>query len=115
MRTVLFTGAGASRPIGYALTSELLPRVRAELKSGVLFADANGRKKDKQGREELHRYLLGLLPGLERIPDHQLPLITDVFSLVEHALVSGEALPIGVTARYVGSVISSSRRSPIFS
>lgn len=93
--TALFTGAGASRAIGYSLTGELLPRVRDELKRNVLFADTNGEKKDKQDRDELYAYLLGLLPGLERVPDSQLPLITDVFSLVEHAIMSGEALPIG--------------------
>jgi hypothetical protein len=95
MQTVLFTGAGASRAIGYPLTSELLPRVRKELKTGALFVYTNGRKKDRRDRDELRRYLLGLLPGFKRVPDDQLPLITDVFSLVEHALVSGDALPIG--------------------
>lgn len=41
MRIALFTGAGASRAIGYRLTSEILPRVRVELASGDLFARMN--------------------------------------------------------------------------
>lgn len=97
MRTALFTGAGASRAIGYPLTREFLPRIRAELDSGELFSDTNGKKTDDQDREDLRQYLLRLLPGLNAIKDSELPLITDVFSLVEHALVSGEALPIGST------------------
>ncbi|UVT21182.1 MAG: hypothetical protein H8K03_04480 [Nitrospira sp.] len=95
MRTVLFTGAGASRAIGYPLTRELLPRIRAELKNGELFSGINGEKEDEQDCKDLQRYLLRLLPGLSDAKDRQLPLITDVFSLVEHALISGEALPIG--------------------
>jgi len=95
MATALFTGAGASRAIGYPLTGELLPRVRAEIKSGDLFKGVNGRKRDESDRKELKRCLLRLFPGFARVPEKQLPLITDVFSLVEYALLSGEALPVG--------------------
>lgn len=91
----MFTGAGASRAIGYPLTSELLPRVRAELESGILFEDTNGSKSDEKERDELKALLSGLLPGFHDVSDAELPLITDVFSLVEHAIASGDALPIG--------------------
>ncbi len=95
MRTALFTGAGASRAIGYPLTSEFLPRVRSELADGSLFAALADRDAEARDRDDLHRFLTGLLPGFESVQADRLPLITDVFSLVEHALVAGEALPIG--------------------
>jgi len=95
MATALFTGAGASRAIGYALTSELLPRVRGGLRSGELFKDINGPERDARDRQELQQLLTTLLPGFEEAADDKLPLITDVFSLVEHAIVSGESLPVG--------------------
>lgn len=94
MRTALFTGAGASYAIGYPLTSELLPMVRERLNNAELFeitanADAVGYRK------ELRDYLIRLLPGFDDIEAHDLPLITDVFSLVEYSIISGEALSIG--------------------
>lgn len=94
-RMAVFTGAGASRAIGYPLTRDLLPRVRSELKSDVLFKDTNGRKKDQEERQELSVLLHRLLPGFDDVADADLPLITDVFSLVEYAITSGETLPIG--------------------
>jgi hypothetical protein len=94
-KTAIFTGAGASKAIGYPLTRELLPRVRAELRSGVLFADTNTVDSDRHRRNELDRMLRTLLPAFDRVADADLPLITDVFSLVEYAIAAGEALPIG--------------------
>lgn len=94
MDTVLFTGAGASRAIGYPLTSELLPEILRQLEHGTLFKDTNGRQQDAQDRDDLRGCLLALVPGLNH-PDAKLPLITDLFSLVEYALVTGEALPLG--------------------
>ena len=81
--------------MGYPLTRDLLPRVRKELKSGELFKDTNGPRRDREERGELEALLHRLLPGLETVQDSDLPLITDVFSLVEYAIVSGEALPVG--------------------
>jgi hypothetical protein len=95
MRIAIFTGAGASYAIGYPLTSHFLPRVRDELKTGVLFKNTNSRAVDNQERKDLRRYLPGLLPGFWKLPDEELPLITELFSVVEHALSSGESLPIG--------------------
>ena len=95
MRTAVFTGAGASRAIGYPLTHELLPRVRTELDSNELFEDINGPKRDAQDRKELKKHLTTLLPGFRNAEDAHLPLITDIFSLVEYAIVSGESLPVG--------------------
>lgn len=94
-KLAIFTGAGASRAIGYPLTKELLPRVRAELIDGSLFRDLTTRTQEKVDRKHLLKYLVGLLPGFDIVASDDLPLITDVFSLVEHALVAGESLPIG--------------------
>src|SRR5262245_37798842 len=95
MRTALFTGSGASKAIGYPVTRELLPMVRDELRSGELFARTNGKRRDAHCRNELERYLKKLLPGFRKAKNEDLPLITDVFSLVEHAIVAGQALPVG--------------------
>lgn len=94
-RTALFTGAGASYAIGYPLTRDLLPRVRSGLKDGSLFQGVNTPEENREDREALRGYLTGLMPGFERAEDRQLPLITDVFSLVEHSIASDESLPIG--------------------
>ena len=91
----MFTGAGASRAIGYPVTAGLLPRVRQELAQGVLFEDTNGSEEDQRERTELSRLLQGLLPGFADVQDSELPLITDLFSLVEYALASGDAFAIG--------------------
>lgn len=95
MRTALFTGAGASRAIGYPLTADLLPMVREWLKNGALFEVTVGGDDAREYRNELADYLSRLLPGFHDIEDQHLPLITDVFSLVEYSLASGEALSIG--------------------
>ena len=93
--TAIFTGAGASGAIGYPLTKQLLPRIRKEIASGELFADTNGTDIDAEDRSELKRLLIRLMPAFERIEDKDLPLVTDVFSQVEHAIESGTALPAG--------------------
>jgi NAD-dependent SIR2 family protein deacetylase len=98
-KVAVFTGAGASKALGYPLTAELLPRVRAELDNGKLFDDIedepHGRAIEAEDRDTLRRYLMALLPGFATVPAEQLPLITDVFSLLEYALASGEGLPVG--------------------
>lgn len=97
MRTVLFTGAGASKAIGYPLTRELLPRILERLEREQLFENTVGEKKGGQDRKTLEGYIRGLLPGLEilRQSESQLPLITDLFSLVDYSLENNNALPIG--------------------
>jgi len=95
IRTTLFTGAGASRAIGYPLTRDLLPQVRDEIEKGILFEGINGPERDRSDREELKRYLIALYPGFEAVRPERLPLITDAFSLVEYSLSAGEALAVG--------------------
>lgn len=95
MRTTFFTGAGVSKAIGYPLTSELLPRVLKGIKEKTLFNTGDEPEHAAEDRENLGKYLDLLLPGLEDTEVKNLPLITDLFSLVEHAIAADEALPIG--------------------
>src|SRR3954464_279874 len=85
MTTALFTGAGASKAIGYPLTAELLREVRRRIQ----------RKQATLDEKDLHAYLARLLPGFSRTDEKHLPLITDIFSLIEYSIASGESLAIG--------------------
>ncbi len=95
MQTTLFTGAGASRAIGYPLTWEILPAIRKGLKEATLFQCLGAPEQHKGDRLALLGYLQRLLPGFSTAADKVLPLVTDVFSMVEYSLASGEALPVG--------------------
>jgi hypothetical protein len=95
MRTALFTGAGASKAIGYPLTKELLPNLRKALRTRRLFSNASDKGVREAQCAELEGYLHGLMPGFEKAPEKELPLITDVFSLVEYAIASGESFAFG--------------------
>lgn len=83
-------GAGASKPFGCPLTNELLPLIKKRLSSGDLFRKAFDRSQ--ADREELSSYINALLPGLNSIGPEDLPLITDVLSLVDHSLHSSHSL-----------------------
>lgn len=95
MKTTLFTGAGASKAIGYPLTSELLPMIRDRIKSEDLFEEINDRRSNLAACRKLHSYLGKLLPGFDATKREDLPLITDVFSMAEYSLAAGESLPVG--------------------
>lgn len=89
-KLAVFLGAGASRPFGFPLTNELLPRIIKGLDSGDIFGRS---KKAKRYAADLKEYLNTLLPGLNS-PNIELPLITDVLSLIDHSLsVSNLPLP----------------------
>jgi hypothetical protein len=100
-RTAFFTGAGTSKAIGYPLTREFTSRIRNELRAAneTLFDGYVSGKIAKTRCRELRENLLRLMPGFEAAADDKLPLITDVFSLVEHAIAAGDALPIGDETR----------------
>ena len=83
-------GAGASKPFGYPLTNELLPLIKKRLSSGALFL--KGFDKFKADREELSRCINFLLPGLNSVSSEDLPLITDLLSLIDHSLQSSNSL-----------------------
>jgi len=85
-KTAVFMGAGASKPFGFPLTCELLPLMQEKLNSGELF------RRSQSAREELSRYITRLLPGFNSVAPENLPLITDVLSLVDHSLFSSNSL-----------------------
>ena len=86
--TVLFLGAGASRPFGFPVTAEILPEILRRLSTAELFRGTS----PSGGAEERTRALLALLrdvlPGLfeERV---EVPLVTDLLSLLDHMLLAG--------------------------
>jgi NAD-dependent SIR2 family protein deacetylase len=91
MKTIaVFMGAGASKPFGCPLTNELLPLIKKRLSSGELFRKAFD--KFQADREELSRCINVLLPGFNSVGSEDLPLITDVLSLVDHSLHSSNSL-----------------------
>src|ERR1044071_5314509 len=92
--TALFLGAGASRAFGYPLTGDILPGIRAGLNDGTLFPLESNPKRERAKMKRLREHLTTLLPaffddGIE------LPLITDVLSLIDLLLSTGEiAVPM---------------------
>jgi NAD-dependent SIR2 family protein deacetylase len=83
-RQILFVGAGASRACGYPLTSEILPEIKRRLSTNTF--DDEHIEKHEGG---LRRLLRRLVPGSDK---KQQPLITDVLSILDHCLESGEEL-----------------------
>lgn len=93
-RIAVFLGAGASKAFGYPLTMEILPAIKKDLLTGKLF----GSKKGQRAAEaELDSYFDALLPGWGN-REITLPPITDVLSLIDHALISNTSLICGVGA-----------------
>ena len=90
-RTVLFLGAGASAAFGYPVTSAILPGICASLKAGTLFPVASNPKRERAKMQRLRAHLLALFPSIfeETI---ELPLITDLLSLVDLMLSTEEIL-----------------------
>ena len=77
---VVFLGAGASKAMGYPLTSELLPRIVAKLQSGSLF----GRLTDaERKRDRLKKALDALAPGWVH---NRLPTFVDLLSLLDYCI-----------------------------
>ena len=85
MSYAIFLGAGASKSFGFPLTSEVLPRVRSRLRAKQLFDGISG---DKRQESRLRSLLKCLLPGIDEIEDKNLPLITEILSLVDYSLLS---------------------------
>jgi NAD-dependent SIR2 family protein deacetylase len=83
-RLVLFVGAGASRACGYALNSEVLPEIYERLAS-----DEFGDEHVDEWRGPLLRFLDHLMPGGRKAG---LLMITEVLSVIDHCLASGEDL-----------------------
>jgi len=79
----LFLGAGASKPFGFPLTREILPIIRDRLSARSLFTTF---PDSAVCLDDLSRLLLALLPGFNDVTD--LPLITDILSLVDYSLLT---------------------------
>jgi NAD-dependent SIR2 family protein deacetylase len=87
--TVLFLGAGASAAFGYPTTSAILPGIRDGLNSGDLLSKASNPKREQAKMDRLREHLERLLPAIFDVKI-QLPLITDVLSLVDLLISTGE-------------------------
>lgn len=87
-RVAIFLGAGASKAFGYPLTGELLPDLLKYLEDGTL--ESWDYSKDE--RDLLSRGLGELLPGLRTIPRNELPLITDVLTLIDHSMATATSV-----------------------
>src|SRR5262245_60108894 len=100
--TVLFLGAGASRALGYPQTSEILPEILRRLKARRLFTEKDvvqglpgersvvnrrGFHPDPMGVFEAD--LSALFPTL--LHARNPPNITDILSLFDHLIVTGNA------------------------
>jgi hypothetical protein len=90
-KIAFFLGAGASKAFGYPLTGELLPNLRDYLDDGTL-TKWDYSKKDQ---DLLRHGLRSLFPGIERLDRNKLPLITDILTLIDHAVHSGFSLVQG--------------------
>jgi hypothetical protein len=90
-RTVLFLGAGASAAFGYPITSAILPRIREKLEDGTLFPVASNRRREAAKMKRLRQHLESMFPRLFE-PDIELPLITDLLSLIDLMLATEEVL-----------------------
>src|SRR5262245_24841396 len=87
---VLFLGAGASRPFGVPVTREILPQILRRLAQHRVFrSPAGSRRESQQATAELKKLLLRLLPGLFGAAPP--PLITDLLSLLDQLLATGNA------------------------
>ncbi len=85
----VFLGAGASKAFGYPLTSDLLPQLLDHLEKGTL----TDWKYSARDQELLRRGIFELFPGIENCQsDDELPLITDVLTLIDHSMVAGTSL-----------------------
>jgi NAD-dependent SIR2 family protein deacetylase len=94
-RIVVFLGAGASVPLGYPATNDLLPAIWEGLAATANWSKWAGfrRKRDKKqipirkNRDDLHRILCSILPGLaDAGPTLAGASIIDVISMLEHCI-----------------------------
>lgn len=93
----VFLGAGASKAFGYPLTSELLPQLLTYLKDGTL----TEWEYTEEDQAVLKRGLTELFPGIKNCKTEDLPLITDVLTLIDHSMAAGTSLLGGWRAQDV--------------
>jgi len=93
-QTALFLGAGASAAFGYPITSGIFPLIREGLKAKNLFPVETNPKRERAKMERLKGYLETLMPSFFE-PATNLPLITDILSLIDSLLRTNEvAIPM---------------------
>jgi hypothetical protein len=93
-RTVVFLGAGASKPFGFPVTDSILPAIWTGLKDGTWreWPGVKNRKKQKQFATFLERLLTRLLPGLNsQAPQPGGASIVDVVSLLDQLLLENRS------------------------
>lgn len=83
-RLAVFVGAGASRACGYPVTADILPAILERIESGA-FGDEHVDAR----LADLRRVLRRIVP---RARVGQMSSITDVLSVIDHCLESGEEL-----------------------
>src|SRR5689334_19366303 len=94
--TAVFLGAGASKALDLPLTRDILPEILRRLKAGTLFeGDIPNAPENRQALEEL-------LQSILRDEAAKPPLITDLLSLVDHAVL--QANPLALEERRVNAV-----------
>lgn len=90
--TAVFLGAGASVPFGFPLTRDLLPEIWRRLQVGNLFHWLSPDTDESDNRAHLTRTLEYILPGLGHVDAADLPLITEILSLIDYSLAMQHAL-----------------------
>lgn len=91
--TALFLGAGASCQFGYPATAQLLPKTLEGLENSSLFDGINDDQTEQKDMAYLRNVLELLMPGWKRkMALNQLPLITEVLSLVDYSLAERKSI-----------------------
>jgi hypothetical protein len=88
-QTVLFLGAGASAAFGLPITSAIFPHIREGLLANTLFPLESNPKRERAKMNRLRDYLSRLMPAVFE-EDVEVPLITDVLSLIDLLINTGE-------------------------
>lgn len=94
MRTVVLLGAGASAASGYPITTQILERIWADLKSGSRkhgWKRWGGMRRIKNANTQLTRLIRSLLPGARTAKQYQSASIVDILSLVDLMLIEGRS------------------------
>ncbi len=91
--TVLFLGAGASRPFGYPTTGELLPLILRSLRRNT-FLEKGSPGAGAAKRKLLKKFLEQLLPGKVTRQDN-LPLVTALLSILDYSLTTRQSVMAG--------------------
>lgn len=115
-KIVYFLGAGASYPFGLPLTKDILPEILKSIEGNDLFCEIkrgdHSKEERKQMENDLKNFICLLMPGLDALykqfkkdKSTNLPLITDLLSIIDHITVNNN-LPFSSSALEKGKSIS---------